>query len=245
MRLQPKKMGALFVCVFSAIVQAQSGLPQKIAWAPLFDSKLLDWLENENRIEYLCPKDMQPAHRRHCIKTMLAPKESTLQLYAHSDRHSAMLGSLHTRYQPGKPLQIIYRSEKQKKEIEFTPDLYDSDWGYGPWFHQTIQARKGSWIQLPARPFATPVWFDSATLSGFEPMLLNQGDFVRANGSAWLVVEISNAILRVRQEQASDLACNAEEDQKNAEPQTVDFSFKSLLDADSHWKLTFSYMRGC
>lgn len=217
----------------------------------LYCAAALADLENENRIKELCPSSMGAPRKAECEKTKLSPKSWRIPLYEKPDPGSKELGSLVLTAAPGKGLSYRYEASPAKN-VQFVPDLFDADWGYGPYADHTILRREGDWVLLPARPFPGPVWVNLKTAWGespdvYEPVEI--GAVYTWHGRTIVIRQLLEEGLLASDAAASDGPCSAEEETEL--PRTVPASkpFKipwaSLYDREGHWILDKAFLRGC
>ena len=155
-------------------------------WVGLYNPERLGWLENENRVLSLCANVEDFGS---CYEEMLAAAIDVYPLYADRDPASPTVGDLIVAAVPGRGLTAYYRPIEAGQGIGFQPDLFDNDWGYGPYFHQTIVREEGEWFQLPPDPWDRTVW---VRREGPEPgqsvIEVRAGDFIEMGGQGMFVV---------------------------------------------------------
>jgi hypothetical protein len=139
------------------VAQERGPLPAELAWVALFSEELLVWLEDENRLDELCAGEPYPVSWHGCRAEQLEPKVALLPLRSEPRLDAGRQGELVVVALPGRGLRaFVSRTGIAQR---FTPDLYDGDWGYGPYFHQTILARQGSWFRIPL-PVVEAAWIN-------------------------------------------------------------------------------------
>jgi hypothetical protein len=157
-----------------------------------------------------------------CHSEHLAPLVSVYPLHIEPDSSSRRIGDLIVDAVPGRGLRSHFRvagSRQTRQTTPFTPDLFLQDWGYGPYFHQTVSAQSGNWFKLPRGPWEDEVWVHRESESEHSSVILVQpGDIVEISGSSWYVIA--------------------------AEPPTR-FSREELLDSDGRLVFRLKYLKGC
>ncbi len=241
---------AVWVCLFGAqsVSLAQPpGKQDEVGWVGLFTGPLIGWLENENRLPELCSHtDPGTSERRACRDEMLAPKEFVIELRDAPGTKSTSLGAIVVRAAPGQGLHAWYRPAMGQTGVEFSPDLLDVDWGYGPYFHQTFLDRRGTWFRLPADPFPQPVWVNAAWLRE-EPWvrLLEAGDIISAPRGDLFVLGVAQGILRARPEQQADMWCEEGDPPPLRPVPEIRIPVEELYGPTGHLRVSIKYTRGC
>jgi hypothetical protein len=226
--------------------QPKANSADGVGWVGLFNDDLATWLENENQLERLCG-DMDPgdAKRQACRTEKLAPKVAVIRLFTGPSEGSSRAGSMTIVAKPGDGLHASFTSPGGRTATPFTPDLFDADWGYGPYFHQTFLARRGTWFLLPVDPFRKDTWFNAAEL-GPEPQvrLLEAGDLVTSRFGDLFILAIEPGIVHARREQDADMWCDV--DPPALERFTpLRLPVRQLYDARGHLQIHIKYTRGC
>lgn len=226
--------------------RSQASRVADIGWVGLFNDDLATWLENENQLDSLCGRKVAgDATGEACRTEKLAPRVVVLRLFTGPSERSRLAGSLSVVAKPGDGLHASYTPAGGKTATPFTPDLFETDWGYGPYFHQTFLARRGPWFLLPAGPFARDTWFNSSDL-GREPQvrLLEAGDIVTSRRGDLFILAIEPGVVRARPEQDADMWCDVD-------PPAVErftplrLPFRQLYDGRGHLQIHIKYTRGC
>ena len=147
---------ALLVLARSMGVAAQlSSTPAELAWVGLFNSDLIGWLENENRLNDLCPASITAAEARdQCRGAMLKPRIFLATLRMAPDASAPSGGSMLLVAEPGQGMRFYYIRPDGGQAREFTPDVYLADWGYGPSYHQTLS--RSTWRLVLASSGSLP-----------------------------------------------------------------------------------------
>ena len=176
------------------------------AWVGLYDPGLLGWLENENRIGELCGDAADPGT---CYADHLRPAISVYPLHREADASSPLLGELVVAAVPGRGFSAHFRAAGSSRTVPFEPDLYLQDWGYGPYFHQTVVAQEGDWFGLPSDPWDGPAWVHRGSEARDLVMRVHAGDIIEFEGQGSYVVEAESDALVLRREQPADMWCEA------------------------------------
>jgi hypothetical protein len=213
------------------------------AWVGLYDPAQLGWLENENRLGELCNDSATLAE---CYSKYLAPLVSVYPLHAEPDNSSRHVGDLIVVAVPGRGLSSYFRVAGSQHTTRFTPDLFLQDWGYGPYFHQTVSARSGDWFKLPRGPWENEVWVHRENESERSTVIVvHPGDIVEMNGASWYVMAVERDALLVRAEQPADHWCGEGDPPALTPSETTRFSREQLLDSDGRLVLRLKYLKGC
>ncbi len=218
-------------------VHAQEGFR---AWVGLYDPAHLGWLENENRLGELCTDSstLTDCHSEH-----LAPLVSVYPLHIEPDSSSRQIGDLTVDAVPGSGLRSHFRVAGSRQTTPFTPDLFLQDWGYGPYFHQTVSAQSGNWFKLPRGPWEDEVWVHRESESEHSSVILVQsGDIVEISGSSWYVIAAEPDALLVRAEQPADFWCEQGDPPSVTPSEPTRFSREELLDSDGRLVFRLKYL---
>jgi hypothetical protein len=213
-------------------------------WVGLFDTEMLRWLENENQLSDRCG-DAGPDIDACYIRT-LAPLVRVFTARIEPSDEAARIGDIIVVATPGRGLSAHVRIGDDAEPVPWRPDLFDVDWGYGPYMHQTFVTQYGNWFLLPREPFATPVWLEvSADEIGPRIREIGAGDIVELDGAGWFVIGADAQGLTLRPEQPADMWCE-EGDPPAIEPDPGRrFDRADLLDESGHLRLRPKYLRGC
>ncbi len=248
------KIGCFLFLTALAASRAQAQSAPRPFTAPqlvrLWNQQVIANLENQNQIDALCPPALAPALRADCRKEKLQPKKWKVALYEKPSDRSKEIGTLVLTATPGQGLSYEFVPAGGGAASKFVPDLFDSDWGYGPYADHTVLAREGDWVLLPARPFPRPAWLDLKAGLGSGPDLydpVDVGQVYELDGRHRTVKEAREDGLLLRDELPSDMPCydSAGSPATAAEPKAVLFPWAKLYDGDGHLKLLKAYTRGC
>ncbi|MFK5925133.1 MAG: hypothetical protein QM483_00755 [Desulfuromusa sp.] len=212
------------------------------AWVGLYDPADLGWLENENRLGKLCS---DPSTLAECHAQCLSPRVSFYELRSLSSESSDRIGDLIVVATPGRGLSGHFRAAGSVESIRFTPDLFLQDWGYGPYFHQTLSEERGDWIRLPPDPWATEVWLSRETDGSFPIVEIQNGDIIEMGDRSWYVVAADRDFLLLRPEQSGDHWCEEGEPPEIEATEPTRFSRAQLVDSSGHILFRLKYLKGC
>ncbi|MCP5056277.1 MAG: hypothetical protein GY937_06055 [bacterium] len=221
-------------------IHAQEGFR---GWVGLHGSERHGWLENENRIGELCA---DAADLGACRAEMLAPAVDVYALHAEPNETSPHLGDLLVQATPGRGLTVQFRAAKSGTAVSFVPDVFLQDWGYGPYFHQTIVEQDGDWFQLPPDPWDAPVWLRRGSETSRPSIIYVQPqDIVEIQGKGFYVVAVEPDALLLRAEQPADLWCREGDPPPLIADEPTRYSRADLVDARGHLIMRPKYMKGC
>lgn len=229
--------------VAATIVQPGHVVSSRFSWVGLFNDDLLQWLENENRLPTLCPEADDPARHAECVAERLDPRVVAVAARYSPHVDAPLAGQLVIVAMPGRGLRTY--AVAGRSSIAFTPDLHDTDWGYGPWRHQTVIEARETWVRLPVPPLG-PVWLDTRDWTT-RPAIhtLSQGDIVSTPKGDMVVLDVEHASVRVRPEQPADHWCADGDPPPLSPADAIDLSLADVVDSERHLRLTVKYMRGC
>ena len=215
----------------------------KIGWVGLYSEEMVEWLENQNNIDKLCPRALGPTLQQ-CRDEKLKSRTWTIDVREKPETTSVKVGTIAISAAPGAGLSAVYHSSNAS--IVFTPDLFDLDWGYGPYFHQTFRDHRNSWFLLPRNPLTKPAWIDISQLTK-TPDIKNIAEALvyELDGKGIVIIRFQNDKVAIRSEQLADMWCEAGEPPKLKPAQQQELRISDLLTQDGHLKLKIRYMRGC
>jgi hypothetical protein len=222
-------------------------LPTELSWIGLYNAELLDWLENGNRLDALCGKEGSVEERDACRAANMGPKIVVIPARAEPRADAPRLGEIVIVAMPGTGLKAFASAGPRTEP--FTPDLYDSDWGYGPFFHETVLAHRGSWFRVPL-PLIGTAWIDATAWNGKTSAAdlvrtLEKGDIVTTPRGDMTVLGVEDHVLRVRPEQKADLWCEGGTPPALAPWTEARIPFRELFDGLGHLLIHYKYTRGC
>jgi hypothetical protein len=213
------------------------------AWVALYEPVDYSRLENENRIGELCTES---STLDECYARQLGPSVSVYTLRRLPDESSDRVGDLLVVAVPGRGLSAHFHPAGSVRSIPFTPDLYLQDWGYGPYFHQTIAEQRGDWFRLPHDPWEGGAWLLRAHEPDVPSVLEVQGgDIIEMNGTGWFVVDAERDALLLRAEQPGDLWCEEGDPPPITPAEPTRRSRAELVDSHGHLLFRLKYMKGC
>ena len=233
------------IALEASVTYASQGnrVPTEIGWVGLYNDTLIEWLENENRIDELCGA-LRGDDRDRCGEQKLRPQPFIIPLHTAPNGAGRSAGTLLLLATPGKGMRWFYAPPGGGEPREFEADLALQDWGYGPYYHQTYLERRGSWFLLPSDPFPEPTWFNAADL-GDGPQVLSVPEIVNAPQGSLVILAIERNIIRAREEQPSDMWC------KNGEPPPLRpwvelrIPRSELYDRRGHLLISPAHPKGC
>jgi hypothetical protein len=181
-----------------------------------------------------------------CRDQKLAPRIHVVRLRAGPSEKAAAAGSLLLVAVPGRGLRSYFVPVTGGVATEFQPDLFDRDWGYGPYFHQTFLERRATWFRLPEGPLFKDTWVDSREL-GNEPQLqlLEAGLIVASPFGDLFILGIDRDVLRARPEQAADMWCQSGNPPPLAPGRELRIPLRDLYTPTGHLVVRRKYTRGC
>ena len=239
-------VGVLTVCVPRVWAQPAAA-PTEIGWLGLFNRSLVEWLENENQLQSLCAAfTADSAEWDKCRAQKLAPRIHVVRLWTQPSEKGAPAGSLLIVGTPGQGLRSFFVPVDGGVATEFEPDLFDGDWGYGPYFHQTFLERRATWFRLPEVPFPKGTWINATQLSG-EPELrfLEVDQIVSGPFGDVLILGVERGVIRARPQQEADMWC-ASGDPPPLKPwRELQIPVGDLYTPTGHLVVHQKYTRGC
>jgi hypothetical protein len=124
------------------------------------------------------------------------------------------------------------------------PDLYDPDWGYGPYFHMTVGERRDNWVRLPVDPFPPSTWLDANHMGDMPFRRLAPEDIVTSPAGDVCVLAFEPGVVRARPEQERDMPCD---DQPGPVAPFTEIRLEgsTLFTPTGHLRLHVKYTRGC
>lgn len=228
----------------SSLTAEERGL-SSIGWAGLWNEEMVEWAENGNRIYKLCPKSMSKDSYEKCRKDNLAEKRWVIQTHKGPEDKSEKVGEIIITVNPGSPFIASFK-DKSGEVREFEPDLYDQDWGYGPYFHQTILDKKDGWIRIPILSLDTPVWVNPGKeIKYLDIITITEGVVYTLGARNIVITKEEGDTLFFRIEQPSDMWCDEGDPPKPDASEPEKISIKELYDSHKHLKLDIKYKRGC
>lgn len=166
------------------------------------------------------------------------PIRYELDLFAEPNPKSKKVGRLIIEVRPwfeeaedsGDAQVVTYFENIEKKTSAFTVDVPSPFEGKPGAFH-TVLAKKGSWFQLPARPFPTNVWLDLASFNAvpLSILKLSRPIFVQKG-------ETGTYAVFQRQKGSKLVGLETMEDRSRApkDAKPVEVNLPDLFDANGH-----------
>jgi hypothetical protein len=219
----------------------------EITWLGLYSDDLTGWLQNEGRLAELCTAQEHSQEWHDCREAKLQPLLELIPVHAEPRATSRRLGEVVIVAIPGKGMNV-FASAVDGKPTPFTPDLYDPDWGYGSWFHQTVLERRGPWFRL-ALPHIGAGWLDLRRYGEQEVAdrvrRLEAGHIVSIPDGDMVFLGIDDGAVRFRPEQDADMWCKEGDPPALSPWQERRIPVERLRDADGRLRMRYKYTRGC
>ncbi len=236
---------AMFLLSPISHLAAEEAQLSSIGWVGLWNEEMLEWAENENRIDRLCPRSMSQDAYEKCRRNHLAKKTWIIQAYKSPRNTSEKVGGLSITVKPGSSFVASFKDNKGKIR-DFEPDLYDQDWGYGPFFHQTVLERKHDWIRIPIRSLDTPIWINPRDrIRNLDIITVAEGVVYMLNAESIVITKQEGDTVFFRIEQQSDMWCNDGTPPKLNASEVKQINIQQLYDSRNHLILDIKYKRGC
>lgn len=217
----------------------------QIGWVGLWNSEMVNWAENANQIYKLCPKSMNQEAYKKCREKNLSKKTWTIPAFKNPNNKSPKVGEILITVKPGSSFIASFKNNSEDI-TDFEPDLFDQDWGYGPFFHQTIIEKNGTWIKLPIPSLPTPIWINpKESIKNSDNITVTKNSVYILNSESIVITKISGNTVFYRSEQESDMWCDAGEQPKLKTSKVQKINIKQLYDKQKHLKLDIKYKRGC
>lgn len=220
-------------------------------WVGLWNSEMVRWAENANQIYKLCPKSMDTDSYKKCREQNLSKKTWIIPAYKNPKNTSPKVGEILITVKPGSSFIASFKNNSEnndnKKTItDFEPDLFDQDWGYGPFFHQTILEKKGNWIKLPIQSLLAPVWINPKdSIKHSDNITVTENVVYILDSESIVITKINDDTVFFRSEQESDMWCGEGAPPKLKTSKVKKINLKQLYDSQKHLKLDIKYKRGC
>lgn len=247
-------LAALNPCLAAApaAMQPPPTPTQELTWVGLFNGELVDWLENDNRLKELCTAREGSSEWQECQAAAREPKLTVIPVRSEPQGDARRLGEIVILALPGRGLKALASSGGMG--APFTPDLFDPDWGYGPWFHQSVLERRGSWFRVPV-PAIGAGWINAEDWgerdrfpsdgAGVSTKAIQAGDIVTTPRGDMVVLGGESGVLRVRPEQGPDMWCDGGDPPPLAPWQEIRIPLEQLRDSRGHLLIRYKHTRGC
>ena len=237
---------ALALVAVPTSARPRDGPPGGVGWIGLFSPELIDWLENENQLTTLCGPVEPDGKRWHaCRAEKLTPKTLVVRLRAAPARSARHAGDLLVTASPGKGLQASFVSAAGGVGRAVVPELSDPDWGYGPYFHTTVVEHRDGWVRLPTDPFPPSTWLKADDLATSPFHWIGPGEILSSPIGDVFVLGVSRGVIRIRDEQPSDMPCGAEEPGPVKPFTERRLEGAGLFTPDGRLRVHVKYTRGC
>jgi hypothetical protein len=230
-----------------AAAQDSAGGSSGVGWIGLYSTELVEWLDNENRLDRLCsPHVADSAAWNACRQRYLLPKVFVVRLRTGPAKNASAAGDLMLEAVPSQGLRAFYVPPDAGAAVPLTPDILDTDWGYGPFFDHSIVERRGSWVRLPEGPLPPEAWLDVGDLGADRTVIwLEPGDIVESPRGDLYVLEVVNDRVRARPEQERDMWCHGEPQPPLAPFREFWLDRSDVYTSTGHIRLRPKYTRGC
>ena len=238
----------IFLCltILSVKAFAVCSCECELGWIGLYNMDMLEWLENQNKInmEKICPKSMYAKERNTCIQQHLNPMRKRIDVRKAPTYQSEILGQIEIVATPAKGLSAVWVTPISSSP--FMTDMFDEDWGYGPYFHMTVMGRHGSWFLLPRNPFPDKAWIDTNQFTqAADFKVINIGEVYLFRGESIVITSIQKKTFTIRKEQPADMWCDSGEPPKMTSSHYRTLRISELFNKDCHLILKVKYTRGC
>jgi hypothetical protein len=175
----------------------------------------------------------------------MEPKVLVVRLKKAPSRRADDAGDVVVMATPGVGLHASYIGPGGGSGRRIAPDLYDGDWGYGPYFHMTVAERRDNWVRLPEDPFPPSTWLDANDLGEMPFRRLEPEDIVTSPAGDVSVLEVGPGVVRARPEQERDMPCEDGKQGPVAPFTEIRLEGSTLFTDTGHLRLHVKYTRGC
>jgi hypothetical protein len=241
-----RRIRSALVLVLLAVTECSAGAiqsrePTVIGWLGLFNRSLVQWLD-----QYCNDFPQGSREREECETKDPTPRVQLIQLRDGPSQTARPRGSLLLMAIPTRGLRSYFIPAAGGVGTPFQPDLFDADYGYGPYFHMTFLERRGTWFRLPQDPFLNQSWVNAADLgSDFEVKELQVEDIVTGSYGDLIILGIEQGVVRARPEQEADMWCDAEPVPPLKPWKELRIPFRDLYSPTGHLVVRIKYTRGC
>lgn len=214
---------------------------------PLYDADKVAGMEAVNRFADICPPAEKPEDvpaRSRCIRDLMSPAVDYYDIYDAPD--GAVAGGLMLVYgQNGIEGRLVTFGPPHDNIHVYTPTVYDSDWGYGPWYHATLLDARENWMRV-ALPVIGAGWIEKK--DGVRPLpMMESGHHVFAWQGRGVVVEnvdTAAGTVLLRDETAADSVCG-DGAPEGPPVQATQIPFAAFYDRHCELSIIPKYLRGC
>ena len=238
------------ICVVGSVSGASAQGPSgqgEVGWVGLYNTALIEWLENENRLQALCSHTAADTPKWHeCRDEKMKPKRHLFQLRSAPQETATPEGTLIILATPSQRLRAYYRPVSGGRETGFVPDLFDADWGYGPYFHQTFLEQRGTWFLLPSVPLPRPAWVNITEPHVRLVRELHEArDVIKTPKGDLIVLSMDRRVLRARLAQDADQWCKGGDPPPLKPWKEIRLPVEKLYGPTGHLLISIKYKRGC
>ena len=213
-------------------------------WVGLWNDEMIEWAENKNRISKLCPKILENNELKKCKDNFLSEKKWTIDTYKQSNLNSKKVGKIVILVKPGKSLETVFKGASGETTV-FIPDLYDQDWGYGPYLHQTILEQKEDWVKIPLPGTVRFAWINPRKdIRTFDIKPITKERVYKYRNGSIVIVDASRNAVKYRLENKSDMWCDIGQAPKVPAGKIKTLSTEKLFE-NGHLTIDLKYKRGC
>ncbi len=230
------------MATYSGFAQSKCSLPIKTPFSAiaLYKHDLTGWLENENRMNEICP-----TQDKACVVKALLARTDKMSVYDHPA--GKIIANLEVVYTPGKGMTTNLTQDG--KTYPFKPPIYDNDWGYGPYFHATMLDQQGAWKQI-VLPSIQSGWVELPEaeileLAQYKESVYTLLGSITPSRPVFVIVKSNNESLTVRDEQPSDMDCAAGGSPPLAPFKEQVIPLSHIYDDNCNLLLVPAYPRGC
>lgn len=169
----------------------------------------------------------------------------TFIVRAEPSHDAEAIGAIHVVATLEEGFRAEFERASDAKRVPFQPDLFDPDYGYGPFFHQTVLEQQDTWFKLPKNPLPQEGWIDVAEFSQPPAMLPVTTQTIYTLGDASIIIlDSGDDGVTMREEQEADYCCC--EDPPPLQPFEIrEVRYDELFDVNGHLRLKIKYTRGC
>lgn len=232
-----------FLLASPAFAACPATVKTPLSFVSLWNDEAAANLENLNQLETLCPEGDKTAD---CLQKALQPNLRTIPIFSAPEAKQP-LGAFITLFTPGKGASLSYLDLQtpQGFTIDTEPDMFDPDWGYGPYFHQTLISQQGDWyeVAVPSAPHKTG-WVQLKN----NPDILTLekgGRLVTLASRSYAIADIKDDYILLRDEQPADFACGAENPPPLEDFTPIKVPLAELYTNSCQLRLKVGYTRGC
>jgi len=219
--------------------------PQTIS---LISKEAYEIIELGNSLPQLCPMKEKDLYEK-CKSEKMKSRDFIYTLYESPEEKSKKLGKIKLTVTPSKGYKSYYINEKNI-ESAFESDDGGEYHDYGQSFVFTVADKKGDWIQLPKRPFATAVWInpvkDMGPNSNIVPATIYTTSYESDSYGTIVFTKFQGDEVSFRKENDADFNCEGSEVKVTPEQlKEMTIKVEKLYDKDGHLQLSEAHRGGC